>query len=287
MALAKGIDLEECIAAYKRLGTYTEAAAALGVNESTVRRRVQRAQAAEAAALNDAGYQIDLEPESVTPKEAWDAHARTFERKVSGVISKQWRTIKRGRGPFVIFHQTDVHVDDDGAALKLIEQDIEDSHQLGAIMCHGGDLLNNWPLNGRLAKKWAEQECTMPNALKRAQYYIDIFKPDVWTQGNHEEMNPYLASIIDGWLPENTLTDFWSVNFEVHTPGADPFRAILSHKLQKGSSWFHKMHGHLREMLEGQEADLYMDGHLHCDGVIEHSLPERGIGARWCGLRGV
>lgn len=172
-----------------------------------------------------------------------------------------------------------MHVDDDGAALKLIEQDIEDSHQLGAIMCHGGDLLNNWPLNGRLAKKWAEQECTMPNALKRAQYYIDIFKPDVWTQGNHEEMNPYLASIIDGWLPENTLTDFWSVNFEVHTPGADPFRAILSHKLQKGSSWFHKMHGHLREMLEGQEADLYMDGHLHCDGVIEHSLPERGIGA--------
>lgn len=99
MALAKGIDLEECIAAYKRLGTYTEAAAALGVNESTVRRRVQRAQAAEAAALNDAGYQIDLEPESVTPKEAWDAHARTFERKVSGVISKQWRTIKRGAAP--------------------------------------------------------------------------------------------------------------------------------------------------------------------------------------------
>ena len=64
------------------------------------------------------------------------------------------------------------------------------SHDLDAVMCHGGDLLNNWPLAGRLAKKWADQECTMPDALLRAQYYINIFQPDAWVDGNHEEMNP-------------------------------------------------------------------------------------------------
>ena len=56
-------------------------------------------------------------------------------------------------------------------------------------------------------------------------------------------------------------------------------RAILSHKFQKGSSWFHKLHGAIREMLEGEEADLLMDGHVHSDGVLDHTLPERGHAA--------
>jgi hypothetical protein len=50
----------------------------------------------------------------------------------------------------------------------------EASHELNAIMCHGGDLLNNWPMAGKLAKQWAKQECTLPAAILRAQHYINM-----------------------------------------------------------------------------------------------------------------
>jgi transposase-like protein len=212
-----------------------------------------------------------------TPEQAWADHAGATERKLSSVISKQWRQIKRPRGPSVVFHATDGHIDDDAAPLRLIEEDIKAAHDMNAIMCHGGDLLNNWPLAGKLAKQWAEQSCTLPDALLRAQHFINIFKPDVWTHGNHEEMNPYLMSMLDGWLPKGCLTDYWSVNFEIVTPGGRPFRAIMSHKFQKGSSWFHPHHGVIRESMEAEPADLYMEGHIHVSGVIYRSLPERGV----------
>lgn len=234
-------------------------------------------EAAIAARLGDLGY--DTETDEKTPEQTWAEHAGTFERKISAVFERRWRVIKRSRGAFVIFHSTDEHIDDDGAPLRLIEADIAAAHDLGAIMCHGGDLLNNWPLVGRLAKKWAEQQCTMPDALLRAKHFVSIFRPDVWTHGNHEEMNPYLSSLLEGWLPSECLTDHWSVNFRVETPGGRPVRVVMSHKFQKGSSWFHKAHGHIREMLEGEEAGLLMDGHLHSDGVLEHTLPERGHAA--------
>ncbi|MCJ8139980.1 hypothetical protein [Falsirhodobacter halotolerans] len=46
---------------------------------------------------------------------------------------------------------TDPHLDDDATPLSLIEADIRASRDMGAIMIHGGDALNNWPENGRLA----------------------------------------------------------------------------------------------------------------------------------------
>jgi hypothetical protein len=227
-----------------------------------------------AAGLAGLGY--NMQAGEKTPEQAWDDHESAFEFKASRIVANRWRTIDRPRGPFVIYHSTDEHIDDDGAPLKLIKADIEAAHHLGAIMCHGGDLLNNWPMAGKLARLWAEQNCTLPDALKRAQHFIRLFRPDVWTDGNHEEMNPYLDQLFGEYLPKTIIRDNWTVNFIVKTPGGRDVRAVMSHKFQKGSSWFHKAHGHIREMLEGEEADLLMDGHLHSDGVLDHTLPERG-----------
>jgi hypothetical protein len=270
--------MREALQAYARAGTEIKAASDLGIPRTTFQGRLRAArlwQSSGGQQLADVGYDVSPEDRDLTPEDAWNAGTPEFERTLSGVLHKQWRTVKRPRGPFVLFHQTDPHIDDPGSALKLIEADIKASHDLDAVMCHGGDLLNNWPVAGRLAQKWAEQECTMAGGLLRAQYYIDIFKPDVWVYGNHEEMNPYLKQLLDSLLPRKVLTDYWSVNFIVETPGGRPIRAILSHKFGKGGSWFHKLHGHIREMLEGQEADVLMDGHLHSDGVLDHTLPER------------
>lgn len=263
----------------ERHGSIREAARQSGIPYTTLQENHSRRPSKKIPdrALSQLGYNLaDFE---ISKEEAWSSHVRAFEVKVGASLASQWQTIKRPSGPFVIFHCTDPHVDDDGSALNLLSEDIRASHDLDAIMCHGGDLLNNWPMAGRLAQQWAHQTCTMPSALKRAEHYIDIFKPDVWVDGNHEEMNPYLDSWIKDKLPKNVITDYWVCNFQVKAGRSDPFKAVLSHKLGKGSSWFHKLHGHLREMMEGQEADLYMDGHLHCDGVIDHSMPERGMNA--------
>lgn len=258
-------------------GNVSAAARELGVSRGTMQDFVRRYGAEGATRLADLGY--NLAAEAKTPEQAWEEHLSVAERKISKALAGRWRVIDRPRGPFVIFHSTDEHIDDDATPLRLIKEDVQAAHDLGAIMCHGGDLLNNWPLAGKLARMWAEQQCTLPDALLRAQHFVSIFRPDVWTHGNHEEMNPYLSTMLDSWLPKTCIHDHWTVNFRVETPGGRPVRVVLSHKFQKGSSWFHKAHGHIREMLEGEEADILMDGHLHSDGVLDHTLPERGHAA--------
>jgi len=114
--------------------------------------------------LESVGYEAS---EEMTPAEAWESGTGAFQRKVSKALKSRSHKIKRSAGPFCIFHQTDVHLDDDGAALKLIEDDIRWAHDMDAIMCHGGDALNNWPMAGRLARKWADQECSKNEALLR------------------------------------------------------------------------------------------------------------------------
>lgn len=273
MAANKGIPRERYAEVYARLGSFSAAARELGVAKSTVQEIIKKCSGTEK--LTGAGY--DLNYSERTGAEAWESHAGAFERKVSSAISKRGE-IKRS-GPFCIFHCTDPHVDDDASALWLLKADIEAAQALGAIMCHGGDLLNNWPVAGRLAKQWAEQSCTLPDALLRAQYYIEIFKPDAWVDGNHEEMNPYLVNLIDQWLPKKIIRDYWRADFSVRVPGGRETTVALSHKFQKGGSWFNPSHGGVREMLEGEDVDIYLEGHLHIDGVMERTLPERSARA--------
>lgn len=269
----KGIGHEVYAEAYKRLGSYRAVAMELGVHHSTVRQSIQRGNSKDPVeGLERAGYSISGEDR--TDKQVWDDHVHAFERKVGKSIAKSDQKIKRN-GPWVLFHATDEHVDDDASALKVLEDDINASRELNAIMAHGGDLLNNWPVAGKLAKQWAEQSCTMPDALRRAKYFIEIFQPDLWVDGNHEEMNPYLSHLLDEWLPKKTLRDHWRLNFVVDVKDGRSVYGSLSHKFQKGSSWFHGMHGHLREMLESEARDLYMDGHYHVSGMMLHTLPER------------
>lgn len=272
----KGNTAENYHASYLRLESYAAVAKEFGVDESTVRKAIKKREDAGILATK-MDYAADV-PDR-TPADAWADHAEVFERKLSKTLAQRWPIIKRGRGAFAVFHCTDPHIDDDATPLRLLEADIKASHDMDAIMCSGGDLMNNWPMAGRLAAQWAEQACTKPDALLRAQHFIEMFKPDVWTDGNHEEMNPYLTDLIKTWLPKNVIRGDWTAQFIVESEEGRSLRAVLSHKFSKGSSWFHKAHGHIREMLEGEEADLLMDGHLHCDGVLDHTLPERGHSA--------
>ncbi len=278
MATIKGHTGADYEAAYQRLRSNTEVAKEFGVNESTVRNaRKMLAKTATAplsvSTLSAAGY--DLSREDETPLEAWNDHVSTFERTYAYQTKNHWAGIERPAGPFVAFHCTDPHVDDNTTPLRVLEADIKASRDMGAIVIHGGDLLNNWPMAGKLAKEWAKQECTAPRALLRARHYIDIMQPDVWVDGNHEEMNPYLSSLFDQWLPAKTIRDYWTARFVVKPKGGREFRLVVSHKLQKGSSWFHPSHGALREGMEGEEADVYMEGHIHVSGILYRTLPER------------
>lgn len=273
--------MEEAVSAWVRNNmSRKKAALELGISRQTLDSRIDRA-ATEGITPDTIGlvaYGYELTNKERTPEDAWRSHAGAFERKVAKQVAAKDRAIHR-KGAFVIYHSTDQHIDDDASALRVLEDDIRASHDLGAIMCHGGDLLNNWPMAGRLAKQWAEQSCTLPDALLRAQHFINIFKPNAWVDGNHEEMNPYLCNLFDTWLPRGVIKDYWRVDFTVKVPGGRDYRVALSHKFQKGGSWFHALHGPIREMLQSEERDLYMDGHYHQAGVMHHTLPERAHSA--------
>jgi hypothetical protein len=277
MAKNKGLGREAYEEAYRRLGSIRAVARELGVHKSSVQdalRGVDLKAAPAAEMLTAAGYRVDR-PEK-TPAEAWEEHKAVVERRVSKVLANRWPVIKRPKGPFVVAHFTDPHIDDDATPLHLLEADIRASRDLGAVICLGGDIVNNWPMAGRLAKLWAEQACTKADALLRIDYLLDLMRPDAVTLGNHEEMNPYLADLIRRQIPKGAVFGDWTANFVVQAAGGRPLRAILSHKFQKGSSYFHPHHGVLREGHEGEEADLYMEGHLHIGGHMTRVLPERG-----------
>ena len=277
MAVNKGLGRDVYLEAYRRLGSKRAVARELGVSWSTVQEALSGMDLkAEPATekLVAAGYQINREDK--TPAEAWAEHKAVVERRVSKVLASRWPTIKRGKGSFVIAHFTDPHIDDDATPLHLLEADIRASKDMGAVICLGGDIVNNWPMAGRLAKLWAEQACTKADALLRIEYLLDLMQPDVVTLGNHEEMNPYLSDLIRRQIPKRAVFGEWTANFVVQAAGGRPVRGILSHKFQKGSSYFHPHHGVLREGHEGEEADVYMEGHLHIGGHMTRVLPERG-----------
>ena len=284
MAVNKGLGYEAYKEAYDRLGSYHATARELGVNESTVWRAINNNQAhglsvqAATNKLSDLGYEVT--GRELTSQDAWDAHADSFERSLTVATKEHWSVIERPAGAYVVAHFTDPHVDDNSTPLRLLEADIRASHEMGAIMCHGGDLLNNWPMAGKLAKQWAKQECTLPAAILRAQHYINLLRPDVWVDGNHEELNggPYLERLFGEWLQDaspNVIRDYWTARFVVRPEGGREVRFTLSHKFQKGRSWFHPHHGVIREAMEGEDADVYMEGHLHISGIIYHTMSER------------
>ena len=258
-----------------------EAARRTGINHQAIGRQL-RAQAAnipaapsESDRLESVGYQLDRPAK--TPSEAWSEHADAFERKVAKSLKSQSHEIRRSdASAYVIYHATDVHLDDDAVPLRLLEADIRASRDMGAIMVHGGDALNNWPSSGRLAGQWAHQSATQEDGLLRLQHYIDMLKPDVWVDGNHDEWASHLPALIEHYLPPSCITDYWTADVRVVSPGGRDLRVAVSHKFQKGSSWFHRCQGHIREAMEAQPRDLLMDGHLHCAGVMQHYMPERG-----------
>lgn len=262
--------------------TQPEAAAKAGVSLQFMKRIVRGAKAlgldiprkAHAPKEIAAAYDLNGSAE-LTPEEAWNTHDEVFRREAIKALDRKGYKIKRGRGPVVIVHFTDTHIDDDKTPLRILEREIQRAHDLDAVRCHGGDALNNWPMAGRLAQEWARQECTMHTALLRLQHYITILEPEAWVDGNHEEMNPYLEQIIRDRLPKECLQDYWTIDFDIVPKNGRVIACRMSHKFQTGSSWFHKTHGHIRQALEEAPVDLLMDGHLHSYGAALHHIPGR------------
>lgn len=225
--------------------------------------------------LREVGYNLDAD--EPTGEQIWREQARVFERTFAKTSKQRLATLKNpnGTGAFIMAHFTDVHLDDNGCALSLLEEDINASHRIGAITMHGGDALNAWPHGGKLAKKNADQHCTLSDSLKLLEHYINILQPKLWVDGNHEEMLPVLDELIIRALPRSVARDYWTIRFNVETPGGRTVKGAMSHKFSKGNSYFHALQGQIREAMEGEAVDVRFDGHMHRAGVMQHYLPER------------
>src|SRR5690606_10644871 len=96
--------------------SWTEVGRLMGISGEAARSHAKRAKKSHAVEmLSSSGY--DLNNVERTPEDAWRSHVSAFERKVGKTIAAKDQVIKR-TGPFVIFHATDEHIDDDASALN-------------------------------------------------------------------------------------------------------------------------------------------------------------------------
>lgn len=189
---------------------------------------------------------------------------KAFERKAKAAEARKWFTIQiHEEKPYGIIWFGDPHIDDSGCNLPLLRRHLEVAKQPGIYGGNIGDTTNNWPWTGRLARLWAESEVSDKTAKKMAEWFM--FDAGVrwlvWLIGNHDEWNggaDFYKRLGASYVP---VID-WAAQFTIaHASGATT-RIDAAHG-RKGSSIYNPAHGTLRAAKFGEEADMFVTGHIH------------------------
>ncbi len=276
------------VEAFRKHGGVRAAAEALGMDRRGLQRLLRRAEVVQPGCTSVGSARSDDSP----PHEPIDRPVEeVLAERVARITRRSEESIETPvvgcpSGPFVVWHCTDEHLDDNGSRIDALADDMGAARRLSASRLCGGDILNNWPLGGRLAGKWAEQEATLPEGLALAKWSLNHYPPDVYAFGNHEKMNAYLKEWLLEVMPRRTVVGWWSVRFVYRPAQGRSFVVTLAHDFSQGKSWFHPLHGHIREDLESGSSDIYLAGHLHCEGSMAFTNAKTGRRPLFCRSRG-
>jgi hypothetical protein len=146
-----------------------------------------------------------------------------------------------------------------------------------------GDLTDSWPINGRLARLWAENDMSTSTEWKLTEWF---------TQSAGITWLAYILGNHDGFGGPNAIRLFQKIcknlvpvtdgeaKFIVKTPNGAAFPFWVRHDF-KGHSQFNANHGLMRALRE--EADVErglhvfgIQGHKHHWAIAEEEVPERG-----------
>lgn len=219
-----------------------------------------------------------------TSEEYIKLRRKTFARKFGAKKSREWFQLKvLDDGPVGICWFGDPHVDSDGCNWPLLEQHAKVCAETpGLYGASLGDVTDNWV--GRLGALYAHSEQSRTSALQGAEIFISELgiRWLVLIRGNHDMWSGSLHNDPLAWMKRGPapMTD-WEAKFELAFPNGVKHPIHASHHFA-GHSWFHPMHGQIRQTLEDGRAELLVSGHTHEFGMMKVAMPKRGT-LHWLG----
>ena len=179
--------------------------------------------------------------------------------------------------PFAIAWFTDVHLGDNGCNYDQLMADcrqVEKSpHAFGVFM---GDASNNWPVTGKLAKQWAEQETSKHMERQLVQWFLHesgvpwLF----WALGNHDLWGDG-ETILRGMNADLVPMASWGAKLTLEMANGRECRMDLAHN-HKGFSMWNPLHAETKAAQMGWESDFVFSGHLHNAALHFEELAAKG-----------
>ena len=256
--------LREAIEAYHAAGkNMTEAAKALGVNESTLRHRVTVAQSA--------GFFVATKvPDGNVPiEELIERLSTDFERKEAEALGRHLIHIDMAEDIAQgILAFGDPHLGSPLTDWPALKRDIALVKKTkGLFATNIGDTGDNW--SGKLAGLWAQSSVSHHNEHRLAEWFLREIAPKclVWIMGNHDAWTG--AGSLLSWLVghHGVIEGDWSQRIALRFPGGRTIRVGTYHGLQ-GHSFWNPGHGGLRQARLGPRDHLIFAGHTHKSMIL-------------------
>ncbi|TDQ63556.1 hypothetical protein ATL17_1562 [Maritalea mobilis] len=280
--------LRASLQAIDTFSSLRQASIKTGISRSTLRRHKELA-AARGVTLQGPKPEFDeLPPLSEDAAELIQTLAKRSRKRKAHWQAHKWRRVRvKTNEPFAITWFTDVHLGDNGCdydtLVKHLEMTAQTPYAYSAFM---GDASNNWPTNGRLAKKWADQETSREQERQLVDWFLHHSSQDwlFWVLGNHdvwEGGESILRRINAGFVPMHD----WRAQFILECGNKREVKLDVSHNF-KGHSQWNTLHAETKEAKMGEGAHFYFSGHKHEAALHFEEFAQRGTSSWLMRCRG-
>lgn len=228
-----------------------EAAKALGINESSIRRWESRDEKVELPEFPDDDLPIE---------EIIEGMSKRYKKREAYQQSLKWFPIKMREAPIGLVFVGDPHLDDDGCSWPLLSKHIEVMKRPNTYAVNIGDTTNNWM--GRLLGQFANQETSQKTARKLARWFMrdSGIRWLAWLLGNHDAWNDGSAILREMNVYHVPMVD-WQAQFKLIFKDWE-CRIWAAHDFPGNSMW-NTLHASQKAAHMKDWAHIYVSGHKH------------------------
>lgn len=152
----------------------------------------------------------------------------------------------------------------------------------GLFAINIGDTIDGWPLSGRLASLWAENDISHSTEWKLVRWFFHDSGIDwlVWLLGNHDNFPQNGAAMVREISRNVVPVMDAEAQFVITTPNGSVFPVWARHDF-KGHSQFNTLHAIMRNMRERADVDrgvhiIGLEGHKHQWAIHTEENSDRG-----------